>query len=170
ARQTRQRWDGSAWRSRRIGGRTRDKVLQYEDRPDREEDSAPRPAMRCKVCKTDNPDTAERCGTCGMGFSKRARKRSLPDEIESPFARTVEGPNRRAIRAYRVAVLSLIPFAGAVLGPLALGMSLRAWLKSRKNPEFSARGMLAAGSVLATLTTATNWAGIALMAIGLRGE
>src|SRR5262245_47118017 len=122
--------------------------------------------MRCANCNADNPREAATCAGCGAALSRRGKRRGIAEESESPFGGPVEGPNRSAVWAYRVAVLGLVPGLGLGLGPAALVWGLAAGWRGQRDPEFTARGPAAAAALLGALTTLTNWGGLALM---LRG-
>ncbi len=52
---------------------------------------------------------------------QRKRRRSSEDEGLHPLAGPVDGPNKVALRAFRLSLWSLIPGAGLILGPVAAG-------------------------------------------------
>jgi hypothetical protein len=128
--------------------------------------------MRCPSCDTENAPGASRCGSCGAALGparrKGGRRRGPAEETDTPSASAEGGTNRAALRAYRVAVLGLVPGLGLLLGPLAVVLGTAARRRGRSDPDFTARSHAAASVVLGALTAATNWLGIALMAWGLR--
>jgi hypothetical protein len=122
--------------------------------------------MRCANCNADNPREAATCAGCGAALSRRVKRRGIAEESDTPFGGPVEAPNRSAIWAYRVAVLSLLPGLGLLLGPAALVWGLAARWRGRRDPEFTARGPATAAALLGALTSLTNWGGLALMVRG----
>jgi hypothetical protein len=80
----------------------------------------------------------------------------------------VEGPNRRAIWAYRISVIGLIPGLGLGLGPAAIVWGLLARLLGRIDPEFTGHGLALTAILLGVLNTLTNWIGLMLMIQGLK--
>ena len=125
--------------------------------------------MRCVNCNTDNPREATKCAGCGAAFSRRAKRRGVALESDTPFAGSVEGPNRSAIWGYRVAVLGLIPGLGLLLGPVAIAWACVALLRGRHDPEFTARGPALASILLGVLNSLTNWLGLMMMIRGIDG-
>lgn len=124
--------------------------------------------MRCPACHAVNPRDAERCASCGKAFPRKpARKRAASEEPDAETAARAEESNRAALRAYRLSLYGLIPFAGLVLGPAALVLGVAAGRKGRRDPSFSAHGPVAAAVVLGTVDALTNWAGVVLMVLGL---
>ncbi len=122
--------------------------------------------MRCAACNAENPPKATACAACGAALARKGRRRGVVDEIESPFGPLSDGPNRRALVAYRCAVVGLIPMVGLVAGPLACLFGCHAWLRDRKEAGFTAVGPLHASIVLGGLVALTNWVGVTLMVLG----
>ena len=123
--------------------------------------------MRCASCNHENPAKATACEKCGASLVRRPRRRGVAEESDSPFAPIGNGPNRRALIAYRCAVVGLIPFVGLFAGPAALVLAGHAWLRDRKDGGFSASGPLRAALALGGLTTLTNAIGVTLIVLGL---
>jgi hypothetical protein len=104
-----------------------------------------------------------RCPACG-----RRRRRGSSVLTQTPFSTVSTEHNRPALRAYRLSVFSVLPGVGLFAGPLAVVLGLRARLRGRRDPLFTARGPAVAAVVLGALTAVTNWVGFALMFLGLR--
>ena len=124
--------------------------------------------MRCPDCDSANPRDAVRCGTCDRPLARRGRRRGPPDESDTPFNPTAEGLNREAQRAYRLAVLGLVPGLGLVLGPLGALRGAAAGVRGKDDPGFTAAGPARAAVLLGGLAGLTNWVGVTLMVLGLR--
>jgi hypothetical protein len=125
--------------------------------------------MRCPACNADNADNAERCAACGEKLSRRPRRRGLATERDAPLSPETEARERAALRAYRFSLFGLIPFVGLVLGPIALVLGGLARHRGKGDPSFRERGFATAAMVLGGLVTVTNWVGVALIILGLRG-
>jgi hypothetical protein len=138
--------------------------------------------MHCPVCHTENAGEAKSCSKCGNGLQAAAperrparggdkrrpnRRRSLPEENDSPFSSRAEGTNRDALQAYRLSIYSLIPGVGLFLGPVAAVWARRAWQRGLLDPSFTAHHPARAALVLGTAVTLTQWLGLALMIWGL---
>jgi len=123
--------------------------------------------MQCPACNADNGEEATRCAKCGATLSRR-RRRNGGDDTDTPFSRYIDPANRPAVRAYRLAVLSLVPGLGLLLGPAALVLGVAARRRGAANPDFTARGPAAAAVLFGAMTAVTNWAGLVLMVLGLR--
>jgi hypothetical protein len=124
--------------------------------------------MRCATCNADNPPKAATCEKCGGGLPRKPRKRAVVEQSDSPFGPIGDGPNRRALIAYRCAVVGLIPFVGLFAGPLAGALGAVAWARDRQSDGFNAWGPLSASVFLGALITLTNWVGLLLIVLGLR--
>jgi hypothetical protein len=123
--------------------------------------------MHCPNCNADTPSNATNCANCGTPMARKPRRRVTIEDTDSPFAPMGDGPNRRALAAYRCAVFGLIPVVGLVAGPLALALGAGAWAYDRHNPGFTAWGPLNASLVLGSLVSLTNGVGVGLMVFGL---
>src|SRR5438105_1917782 len=95
--------------------------------------------MQCPACNAENGEEATRCGKCGGTLSRR-RRRSSVEDTDTPFGRYIDPANRPAVRAYRLAVLSMVPGLGLVLGPVAAVLGAVARWRGQANPDFTARG------------------------------
>jgi hypothetical protein len=125
--------------------------------------------MRCPSCQTENVASATTCIECGNALPRRSRpRRATVDELDNPFSGPFKPVNLPALRAYWVALWSMIPGLGLLLGPLALLLGLRARRSCLSDPEFTARGPLLASLVLGSAVSVTNWVGVTLMVLGLR--
>ena len=123
--------------------------------------------MQCPSCSTENVEEASRCEKCGGALSRR-RRRDPTEEADSPFSRYIDPVNRPAVRAYRLAVLSMVPGLGLLLGPAAVVLGAVARRRGRAEPDFTAKGPATAAVLLGAATALTNWAGLALMVLGWR--
>jgi hypothetical protein len=123
--------------------------------------------MRCASCNLENPAKATTCKECGASLVRRPRRRGVAEESDSPFGPVGNGPNRRALVAYRCAVVGLIPFVGLFAGPTAVALGAYAWVHDEKDAGFSAGGPLRAALLLGALTTLTNGIGLTLIVLGL---
>ena len=124
--------------------------------------------MRCPACNAVNDRDADRCEACGKPLPRKpARKRNSSEELDPAALARTEESNRAAMRAYRLSVVGLIPFAGLVLGPAALVLGVIAGRRGRDDPAFTARGPARAAVVLGAVDAVTNWAGVVLIVLGL---
>ena len=129
--------------------------------------------MRCPACNAENGEDASRCGSCGGALGRKNRKsrvRAAPEEWVTPFAGRPEGLNRPALLAYRLCIAGLMPGLGLVLGPAALVLGGLARRRGLADPGFTAEGPARAAVWLGAAITLTNWLGLALMILGLRGH
>jgi hypothetical protein len=130
--------------------------------------------MRCPACNAENPPAATACAACGAALTaapaarRRRQPRGLDEPVDTPFSGRAGGPNGAALRAYRLAVLGLVPALGLLLGPLAAVLGLRARYRARSDPDFTAHSLARAAVLLGALTGVTNWVGLTLMVLGLR--
>ena len=127
--------------------------------------------MRCPACNAENAPDAGRCALCGGALApprrKPARRRGPAAETDSPFAPR-GGPDRAALRAYRVCLLGLIPGLGLLLGPAAVVLGALARRRGRSAPDFTGQGRATAAVALGAAIALTNWLGAALMVLALR--
>jgi hypothetical protein len=95
------------------------------------------------------------------------------DDLDDPerFRRDpVEGlipyRNPRALTAYYCAVFGLIPCAGPILGPLALGLGIVGLRHSRRNPSAGGAGHAYVGIILGAIDTVL-WVGVVGVILGI---
>ncbi len=74
--------------------------------------------------------------------------------------------NPKALTAYYLGVFSLIPCAGALLGPAALILGILGLRYVKANPTAKGTGHAIAGVVLGSLTTLGNWGLILIGVVG----
>jgi hypothetical protein len=126
--------------------------------------------MRCPSCNAENERDSGPCIGCGTPLPRRSRRvRTAPDDYSTPFSGPFEPANLPALRAYWVALLAMVPLVGLLLGPTALLLWARARRKCRRDPQFTAHAPLLASFLLGVAVTVTNWLGVMLMYLGLRG-
>jgi hypothetical protein len=125
--------------------------------------------MRCPACNTENAATATKCTACGTPLARKSRRRGLSEETATPLSSRADAHNRAALRAYRVCVAGLIPGSGLLLGPLAVLLGLLAERRGRNEPGFTAEVQARAAVLIGALIALTNWAGLALLILALRG-
>lgn len=125
--------------------------------------------MKCPACGFDNTEDAKRCSSCAERFPRRARRQESLDQSDSPFGKTGDSRNATALRAYKYSVLALIPLAGLVFGPLALGYAGRAWWEGRRDPRVRRLGHIYAAALLGFLTLLAHGTGVYLVVQGLTG-
>lgn len=122
--------------------------------------------MDCPSCHTENPAEAVACTTCGRSLrSPSSRRRSRPRRIsEASEAAAVDSNNPAAWLAYRVALWSLVPGCGLLLGPVAV---LLGWLAVRGvGDDLSASNRAKAAILFGAGATLTQWLGVTLIYYG----
>src|SRR5689334_17447967 len=128
--------------------------------------------MRCPGCNVENAAEASRCGSCGSPLRpprQPARRRGV-EEVHQALRGTGAETSWAARQAYRVCVLGLIPGLGLLLGPAAVVLGSLTYLGKFDKPLDPRAQNLAWGSVLlGALIALTNWLGLTLMILGLRG-
>jgi hypothetical protein len=121
---------------------------RVEDRP-RRRDSAPRdrgPSARAPRDRQER-DRDDRDDDDYEDRPRRRRRSRESDPIES----LIPYNNGMALAAYYCGVFSLIPCAGAVLGPLAIVFGILGLRKVSANPEARGTGHAITGIVLGSL-------------------
>ena len=128
--------------------------------------------MNCPACHAENAAESSTCSACGSSLRPKetpsgqkvrrsgSRRRNGSDE----GAAANESDNRAAWRAYRVALWSLIPFVGLLLGPLAVVLGCMA-VRS-VGDDASARNRAKAAILFGACVAGTQWLGLALMVWG----
>ncbi len=99
--------------------------------------------------------------------ARRPRRRGLAQASNTPFVALNDSRQALAQRAYLTSLWGLIPGAGLLLGPLALGMALWYRYRERHNPNPSGRNLTNGAIFLGSLLLVTNWLGLALILVGL---
>jgi hypothetical protein len=135
--------------------------------------------MNCPACHADNADQSSTCSACGSSLhpkdtpsgsapsgqvGRRSGSRRRPGADEPAAANDTDNP--AAWRAYRVALWSLIPFVGLLLGPLAVVLGCRA--VRTVGDDASARNRARASILFGSCVALTQWLGLALMVWGWR--
>jgi hypothetical protein len=125
--------------------------------------------MNCPACQAENAAESSTCSACGSSLrpnespsrqpARRSGSRRRNGAEEAAAAN--ESDNAAAWRAYRVALWSLIPFVGLLLGPLAVILGCVA-VRS-VGDDASARNRAKAAILFGACVTGTQWLGLALM-------
>jgi hypothetical protein len=127
--------------------------------------------MNCPACQTENAAEAVTCSSCGRSLRTGSSAPPIPPARRSNSRRrnasggdpamADESDNPAAWRAYRVALWSLVPGLGLLLGPAAVALG---WLAVRAAGEdASARNRARAAALLGALVALTQWLGIVLI-------
>jgi hypothetical protein len=118
--------------------------------------------MDCPACQTANAEDAVICAACGRALkSSRRRSEARRRAMEVREAAAVDTNNPAAWRAYRVALWSLMPGLGLVLGPIAIVLGWRAVRQA--GDDLSARYRSIAAVLFGVLITLTQWIGVTLL-------
>ena len=80
--------------------------------------------MPCPACGAEQATDLASCPKCSEKPRRRGRRSENAAEGDVPLGPRPPLNNPRAMSAYRYGVYGLIPFAGLVLGPLALGSGI----------------------------------------------
>lgn len=123
--------------------------------------------MQCPGCGAENPADGKKCVACGERLKRRPPRADLLDESDSPFSNRYDPRHWAVIMAYRCAVFSLIPLAGLVLGPVAMGLAVAGWWRGRRDPAARRPGLVRAALFLGAVTFVLHGLGLALMLQGL---
>lgn len=97
---------------------------------------------------------------------RRPRSRDLAAAGEV-FGDFTPWRNRPAVYSYMVSLYGLVPFAGLILGPIAILLGIVGWVKFRKQPDIRGGNFAGAGIVLGTIDIVFSLAGLALIAHGM---
>ncbi len=122
--------------------------------------------MRCPACATDNAKEATACGSCGKKLVRRRRRHD--DPAVYCLAPSPLPDNPPAVAAYRCAVWGMIPIAGLILGPAALGFGVAGYRRAKTEGESRGIGHALTGIILGSLELISNVVGLFLIWIGIQ--
>jgi uncharacterized protein YqgC (DUF456 family) len=116
----------------------------------------------CPRCGAQNEDARTTCVMCAAPLTP------VPGAIEEVGAvgRIIPTRNPAALSAYYLGIFSLVPFFGALLGPLALVLGVQGLKAAPKVPGQVGKVHARIGLVLGILTSLANW-GVLLMTCNL---
>lgn len=120
--------------------------------------------MDCPSCHAKNVAESAICASCGGSLrpsAPRRRSGSRRRNAEGSEAAALDSNNPTAWRAYRVALWSIVPGFGLLLGPLAMLLGWRAVRGVGDDP--SARNRAKAAVLFGAGSALTQWLGVALM-------
>jgi hypothetical protein len=100
--------------------------------------------------------------------AKPRRRRNVTGEGDV-FGDFTPWKNPLAVYAYRCSLVGLTPGLGAVLGPVAVVVGWVALRRFRRDPAISGQSNAVAAMAVGALEFVTNAAGLACLAVGLRG-
>lgn len=123
--------------------------------------------MDCPSCHTKNVAESVTCAACGGSLcpaASRRRSGSRRRNGDNGEAAAVESNNPTAWRAYRVALWSLVPGLGLLLGPLA--MLLGGHAVRSAGDDLSARNRAKAAVWFGAASMLTQGLGVMLMYYG----
>ena len=99
-------------------------------------------------------------------MSRMARKKCTARQQRRP-GRHIRGPdtagNPAAIAAYRLSVAGLVPFLGAILGPIAVLWALVARWRWRKDRTIEGRPQIDAALMLGSFETIANFTALVFL-------
>jgi hypothetical protein len=122
--------------------------------------------MDCPVCHTENSSQAATCTRCGRSLKSTRRAEVRRREAEAREAAAFDSPNPAAWRAYRVALWSIVPGLGLLLGLVAVVLGCLAVRGT--GDDLSARNRCKAAVLFGFLAALTQWLGITLIIYGWR--
>lgn len=123
--------------------------------------------MPCPACGAEQATDSMSCPKCSEKRRRRGRRSETAAQGDVPLGPKPPLNNPRAIHAYRCAVFGLIPFAGLVLGPLALRSGILGLRHVKVHPQDKGGSHAVAGIVLGLVELLTNWLGLLFLLIGL---
>jgi hypothetical protein len=118
--------------------------------------------MNCPACHTENASEAFACVNCGHSLRanedrpvrRSGSRRRNGDAAEAAVA---DSNNAEAWRAYRLALWSIVPGLGLLLGPAAIVLGYQA--VRHVGDDFSASNRAKAAIVFGIGSTLTQWLG-----------
>ena len=114
--------------------------------------------MQCPSCRAENAEGTRQCQACGARLPRKRRDSGVAREAAAnPW---IHSNNRLALAAYRCGIVSMIPFFGLLLGPLAIILGLLGRRSERKQPSERGAGQAMAAIVLGGATLITQWSGL----------
>ncbi|HEX5043767.1 MAG TPA: hypothetical protein VFV75_12725 [Candidatus Polarisedimenticolaceae bacterium] len=118
--------------------------------------------MFCPRCGAHNDDARTTCVMCDAPLTP------VPGAVEEVGAvgRMIPTGNPAALTAYYLGIFALVPFLGALLGPLALVLGIKGLKAAPRVPGQVGKVHARIGLVLGILTTLANW-GVMVMMCGL---
>ena len=119
--------------------------------------------MDCPSCHAKNVVESATCAACGGSLRPSApRRRSGSRRRNAEGSESADDSNNpTAWRAYRVALWSIVPGLGLLLGPLAM---LLGWRAVRTvGDDRSARNRAKAAVLFGSGSALSQWLGVALM-------
>jgi hypothetical protein len=122
--------------------------------------------MRCPACNTENDNGVATCKACQTSLTAK-RKRRGDSRTDVPPTPRAQALTRQALRAWRLCLGGLVPFAGLVLGPAAALQARAVERSARDEPTFTAHALLRLSRRLGLVIAVANWLGLGLMALGL---
>ena len=119
---------------------------------------------QCVFCKETIKAAATQCSYCGehQVATDGGGGAGVPDGLKT----VIPLDNPLALGAYYFGVFSLIPFFGAVLGPVALVLGLLGWRKIKGQPGLHGSGHAWAGIVIGGLSTLIHWGLLVAILLG----
>ncbi len=126
--------------------------------------------MDCPACHAANTVEAVACAACGSALaspkkpSRSARRPNGRRRADDLSEIALDSKHPTAWHAYRLALWSLLPGFGLVLGPLGIYYGWRA--ARGVGDDRSARNRAKASVLLSAGATLTQWLGLALMIYG----
>jgi hypothetical protein len=123
--------------------------------------------MNCPSCQAVNVVEAVACAACGSPLpsqknsSRSVRRSGSRRRDADPSEAAEDSQNPVAWRAYRLAVWSIAPGLGLILGPVGV---FHGWRAARRlTDDLSARNRARTAVFLSAGSTVTQWLGIALI-------
>lgn len=127
--------------------------------------------MDCPSCRSENASEAVNCSACGRSMrsnetaantNKPARRPSARRRnAEASEAAVQDSNNPQAWRAFRIALWSVVPVLGLLLGPAAVVLAWRAVRSAGDDLSASNRAKAAIGFGVGS--TLTQWLGAVLI-------
>jgi polyferredoxin len=124
--------------------------------------------MNCPACQAENRSEAITCATCGRSLranadqpARRSGSRRRNNNNDAAEAAVTDTNNPAAWRAYRVALWSVVPGLGLLLGPLATVLGYLAVRKA--GDDLSASNRAKAAILIGAGSALTQWLGVTLI-------
>jgi hypothetical protein len=122
--------------------------------------------MYCSKCGTLNDDNNYKCVSCGQIL--HGAEQRITVEADTTLGGLIPYKNSPALIAYYLAVFSLIPCVGLILGIPAFILGIRGLGLAKRHPEAKGKAHAWTGVILGGICALLNLAAIVVYVITIR--